>query len=165
MSILESFPPIISKGAKVLILGSMPGEASLKAGQYYAHPQNQFWRIMDALIGAGRDLPYDKRIKLIKNKKIALWESLRFCERPGSLDSAIFNEIPNDFNMLFKSYPSINHVFFNGRKAESAFRKLVLPTLKRTELGFTLLPSSSPAHAGRSFEEKLESWRAILNYL
>lgn len=165
MALVKSFAPLVSPGARILILGSMPGEASLKAHQYYAHPQNQFWKIMERLIGVDRQFPYAKRVRLIQDNNIAMWDVLQYCEREGSLDSAIFNEIANDFNGLIRNHPSIRHVFFNGGKAESAFNKLVKPTLNASDLEFTRLPSTSPAHASRNFEEKCAAWSVILNFL
>jgi hypoxanthine-DNA glycosylase len=89
MSRIQSFPPIVSQRSKLLILGSMPGEASLKAGQYYAHPRNAFWHIMGELFGAGPSLPYQERVAILQSVRIALWDSLQACIRPGSLDASI----------------------------------------------------------------------------
>jgi TDG/mug DNA glycosylase family protein len=162
---IYSFPPVVSRNSKVLILGSMPGEVSLKAHQYYAHPRNAFWRIMGELFGAGPSLPYQERLAVLDSAGIALWDSLRACTRPGSLDSAIRDEEANDFANLFASFPRITHVFFNGAKSEAAFRHHVLPTLGDPEHVFVRLPSSSPAHAGMTFDKKVEHWRAVANAL
>jgi double-stranded uracil-DNA glycosylase len=118
MSRVQSFPPIVSQQSKLLILGSMPGEASLKAGQYYAHPRNAFWHIMGELFGAGPSLPYQERVTILESVGVALWDSLQACIRPGSLDALIKEEVANDFPALFAKYPNITHVFFNGSKAE-----------------------------------------------
>jgi hypoxanthine-DNA glycosylase len=160
-----SFPPVVSRNSKVLVLGSMPGEVSLKAQQYYAYPHNAFWRIMGELLGAGPSLPYQKRLIVLDNAGIALWDSLRACRRPGSLDSAIRDEEANDFATLFASFPKITHVFFNGAKSEAAFRRHVLPTLADPKHVFVRLPSTSPAHAGMTFDKKVEHWRAVVNAL
>lgn len=165
LPVVHSFPPVVSPKSKVLILGSMPGEVSLKAQQYYAYPHNAFWRIMDELCGAGPSLPYQERLAVLDNAGIALWDSLRACTRPGSLDSAIRNEEANDFASLFVSYPKITHVFFNGAKSEAAFRRHVLPTLADPKHVFVRLPSTSPAHAGMTFDKKVERWRAVANAL
>src|SRR4029077_16189116 len=101
MSRVQSFPPIVSQQSKVLILGSMPGEASLKADQYYAHPRNAFWPIMGELFGAGPSLPYQERVALLQSTGVALWDSLQACVRPGSLDASITNEAANDFPGFF----------------------------------------------------------------
>ena len=160
-----SFPLVVSRNSKVLILGSMPGEVSLKAKAYYAHPRNAFWRIMGELCGAGHSLPYEERLAVLDNAGIALWDSLRACTRPGSLDSAIRDEEANDFAALFASFPEITHVFFNGAKSETAFRRSVLPTLSRPKHVFARLPSTSPAHAGMTFDEKVERWRVVTKVL
>lgn len=165
MASVYSFPPVVSRNSKVLILGSMPGEVSLKAAQYYAHPRNAFWRIMGELFGAGLSLPYQERLVVLNGAGIALWDSLRACTRPGSLDSAIRDEEANDFTALFTSFPKITHVFFNGAKSEAAFRRHVLPTLARSQRVFARLPSTSPAHAGMTFDEKVKRWRAVTKAL
>ena len=160
-----SFPPVVSRNSRVLILGSMPGEVSLKAEQYYAHPRNGFWPIMGELFGAGPSLPYQERLAVLDNSGIALWDSLRACTRPGSLDSAIRDEEANDFATLFASFPRITHVFFNGAKSEAAFRLHVLPKLVDPKPAFVRLPSTSPAHAGMTFDKKVERWRDVAKAL
>jgi hypoxanthine-DNA glycosylase len=162
---VHSFPPVVSHNSKVLILGSMPGEASLKAKEYYAHPRNAFWRIMGELFGAGRSLLYQERLVALDSAGIALWDSLRACTRPGSLDSAIRDEQANDIATLLVSFPGITHVFFNGAKSEATFRRHVLPTLADTAPVFVRLPSTSPAHAGMTFDSKIERWRTVANVL
>ena len=165
LPVLFSFPPVVSQNSKVLILGSMPGEVSLKAQQYYAHPRNAFWRVMEELFAAGFSLPYCERLTVLDKAGVALWDSLRACTRPGSLDSAIRNEEANDFAKLFEAYPKITHVFFNGAKSEAAFRRHVLPALHDPKHVFTRLPSTSPAHAGMTFDKKVERWRAVTTAL
>src|SRR5215831_2049300 len=153
MSRVESFPPIVSERSKLLVLGSMPGDVSLKAGQYYAHPRNAFWPIMGALFDAGPSLSYEKRVELLRSVGVALWDSLQACVRPGSLDASITEEVTNDFPTLFAKYPNITRVFFNGSRAETAFRRHALPTLpKDHHIVFTRLPSTSPAHAAMRLE-------------
>ncbi len=162
-----SFPPIARKDAKVLILGSMPGVASLAANQYYAHPRNAFWGIMDALFEAGPDLAYTNRVARLMTQRIAVWDVLKTCVRGGSLDSSIVEEtiVPNDFAEFFAVHRKIEKVCFNGTKAENAFRRYVLPGLTgiKARVEFVRLPSTSPAHAGQSFEKKLAAWRKGLN--
>ena len=166
MSRIESFPPIVSERSKLLILGSMPGEASLKASQYYAHPRNAFWPIMGELFGAEPSLPYEKRIEILKSVDVALWDALQACSRPGSLDAAITEEVANDFPALFARYPSITHVFFNGSKAETAFRRHALPALpKGHHIIFTRLPSTSPAHAAMRQGAKVQAWSVLKKVL
>ena len=165
MSRIKSFPPIVSDNSKVLILGSMPGEASLKAGQYYAHSRNLFWRIMGELFGADPSLPYQKRAVRLQAAGVALWDSLQACTRSGSLDGAISEEEPNDFPAFFAKYPGISHVYFNGSKAETAFRRHALPLLPSTQHGFTRLPSTSPAHATMPLDAKVRAWSVVLKAL
>lgn len=160
---IQSFPPIERTDARILILGSMPGEASLRAGQYYAHPQNLFWRIMGELLGTDPASPYEQRIQALKSARIALWDVLHTCRRKGSLDSAIDNGslAPNDFAGFFRSHPRITRVFFNGAKAEECYRKHVLPRIEIESLEYLRLPSTSPANASITYERKLEAWRAV----
>jgi hypoxanthine-DNA glycosylase len=169
MAEIFSFPPIISPDARVLILGSMPGEMSLRMQQYYAHRQNVFWRIMGDLIGAGRHLEYPVRVELVKSNGIALWESLMSCQRRGSLDSAIDKAtmVPNDFVGLYKAYPGITHVFFNGGTAAQVYRRHVLPRLgmEHVHLIYEQLPSTSPAHASLNYQQKLQAWGKVLEII
>ena len=164
MSLSRGFPPVATAAARVLILGSLPGQASLQAGQYYAHKQNAFWRIMGDLLGAGPALPYAQRLERLGAAGIALWDVIAACERVGSLDSAIVSSsvCANDFPVFFAAHPGIGRVFFNGGAAESGFRRYVLPELSRTDLQLLRLPSTSPAHATRRYAEKLAAWSAIV---
>lgn len=158
-----SFPPIANRLARVLVLGSMPGAASLRAGRYYAYSHNAFWSIMGELFGAGPEVAYEKRILLIKRAGLALWDVMASCVRKGSLDSDIDEAsiVPNDFSAFFDAHPQIRHVFFNGAKAENCFRRYVRPDLPDRGLQFTRLPSTSPAHASLSLQKKLAAWRAV----
>ena len=162
---INSFPPVGNKSDRVVILGSMPGEASLAANQYYAHPQNQFWGIMGELFGATRDLPYAKRLAVLARSGVIMWETLQSCVRVGSLDTAIQDEIPNDFQTFLREYPRVTHLFFNGAKAEHSFKKHVLPALGEHGLILRKLPSTSPAHAGMTLARKLEQWQAVADTL
>lgn len=158
-----SFAPIADAHTRVLILGSMPGERSLQANQYYAHPQNAFWKIMDVLAGAGRHLEYPERIARLLASRIGMWESLESCQRSGSLDSAIIpaSMQPNDFNTFYAAHPQITHVFFNGGTSAAVYKRYVLPQLSAdyAHIVHERLPSTSPAHATLRFEQKLEVWR------
>jgi TDG/mug DNA glycosylase family protein len=156
---IYSFSPIARSDARVLILGSMPGKASLAAHQYYAHPRNLFWKIMGELVGAGPEVPYAQRVQILQDQHIALWDVLQSCTRESSLDTDIKCEVANDFPAFFLAHPQITHVFFNGGKAESAFRKYV--KICSENLIFTRLPSTSPAHASLSFEKKLAAWLRV----
>ncbi len=160
---IQSFPPIETADARILILGSMPGEASLRAGQYYAHPQNLFWRIMGELLGFDPAAPYEQRVRALKAAHVALWDVLHSCRRKGSLDSNIDGGslAPNDLAAFFRSHPKINRVFFNGAKAEECYRRHVLPGIEGDSIEYLRLPSTSPANASISRARKLEAWRAV----
>lgn len=164
MSLLQGFPPVADAGARLLILGSMPGQASLQAARYYAHERNAFWRIMGDLLGAGPELDYPLRLEKLQAAGIALWDVIAACERPGSLDADIVSASvqANDFSAFFAVHRSIDRVFFNGGAAEASFRRQVLPGLKSQPLALFRLPSTSPAHAARSYAEKLAAWSAIV---
>ena len=160
-----SFPPIATRTCRVLVLGSMPGIASLRAGRYYAHPHNAFWPIMGELFGAGPALAYAKRIQLLRRNGLAVWDVMASCIREGSLDADIDGTsiVPNDFQGFFRAHPQVRHVFFNGSKAEECFRRYV--RLADPGLSFTRLPSTSPAHASRTFAQKLAAWRVVAQTL
>ena len=159
----RSFAPIAGRGARVLILGSMPGRKSLEARQYYAHKQNTFWRIVGELLDIDPRSPYAKRVQALKSARIAVWDVLHSCTRAGSLDSSIdrTSETANDFREFFRRHPKISHVFFNGAKAEASFRRHVASGQDAT-IQYARLPSTSPAHAAASYSRKLKAWQAIL---
>jgi hypoxanthine-DNA glycosylase len=156
------FPPVADADATMLILGSMPGKESLKQQQYYAHPQNAFWKVMGELVCARPDLPYPQRLRALTDAHVALWDVLKTCKRQGSLDSDIQNETANDFALFFNSHPHITHVFFNGAKAEQSFNKFVIEKQKLPPLTFQRLPSTSPAHAGMRYTQKLKEWKEAM---
>lgn len=164
MLLVKGFPPVIGPGARLLILGSMPGKASLEAQAYYAHKQNIFWRIMGDLFGAGADLPYQQRLDRLKSSGIALWDVMAACERSGSLDANIVAASirPNDFPGFLAANPGIGRICFNGAAAETSFCRLVLPILPLPSPGLIRLPSTSPAHASLSYADKLAIWAAAL---
>jgi double-stranded uracil-DNA glycosylase len=161
----RGFPAVASADATVLILGSLPGRRSLQLQQYYAHPQNAFWKVIASLFGATSSLPYKDRLKILTAHGIALWDVLAAAERPGSLDSSIVlpSVVPNDFAAFFRAHPRIRRVYFNGQKAQGLFRRYVLPALGAESAGihFECLPSTSPAHAGMTFAKKLDRWTRI----
>lgn len=168
--LLSSFPPLVAPNAAVLILGSMPGQMSLRQQQYYAHPHNHFWRIMGDLVGVSPALPYEERTRRLTRAGVALWDSLKHCERPGSLDASIVaeTEVPNDFATLLAGHPAIGAICFNGQKSEQAFRRHALPGLPDALIAgrdLIRLPSTSPANARLTYEQKLARWRVILDYL
>ena len=160
---IHCFLPVADPAtARILVLGSMPGVASLAAGQYYAHPRNQFWPIMGALFGAHPTLPYADRLTVLRQAGIALWDVLASCERQGSLDAAIDVRTAqaNDFAAFLDAHPLITRVCFNGALAETRFQRDVMPHVRA--LHMTRLPSTSPAHAGMSAADKLSAWRLAL---
>ncbi|AOF80831.1 DNA-deoxyinosine glycosylase [Methyloversatilis sp. RAC08] len=160
---IRCFPPVADPAtARVLILGSMPGKASLDANQYYAHPRNQFWSIMGTLFGAHPALPYAERLAMLTGAGLALWDVLSSCERRGSLDSAIDlrSAQANDFAAFLGRHTGIRRVLFNGALAETCFRRDVMPHVRALDM--LRLPSTSPAHAGLSATDKLHAWRAAL---
>jgi double-stranded uracil-DNA glycosylase len=161
-----SFPPVARADARVLILGTLPGQASLKAQEYYAQPQNAFWPLMGSILGAGRDLPYPERLRRLEANFVALWDVCASAHRPGSLDHKIdgASVAPNDFGSFFEQRPRIERICFNGAMAERLFLKHVAPTLS-AQFHKVRLPSTSPAHAGRSFAQKREAWAAALSDL
>ncbi len=165
MSIIYSFQPIADNHAKILILGSMPGLASLAANQYYAHHRNAFWPIMSQLLQINSVASYEEKITALKSSQIALWDVLRSCQRTGSLDSMIETDTQtiNDFQSFFPEHREITHVFFNGGKAEACFKRHVLPENNSGLLKFTRLPSTSPANARLSFEDKYKIWHEMIH--
>ncbi|MEO8006918.1 MAG: DNA-deoxyinosine glycosylase [Betaproteobacteria bacterium] len=167
ISAVRSFEPIESRFARVLVLGSMPGAASLLAGQYYAYAHNAFWPIMGELFGAGPTLSYPTRILILRRAGVALWDVMASCIRVGSLDADIDEEsiVANDFHTFFAAHPRVKRVFFNGAKAETCFHRYVLPHVSDRGLRFTRLPSTSPAHASLSSLQKLKAWRAVADAL
>jgi len=155
---LRGFPPIIDRRTETLILGSFPGAASLAAGRYYAHPRNQFWRLLGELLGEPlAELEYAERAATVLAHRFGLWDVLGACRRPGSLDADISDARPNDFAPLRGLAPRLQRVLFNGGTAGRFARRFATA-------GFAtaVLPSSSPAHAGRSYAQKLVLWRAAL---
>lgn len=163
--ILRGFPPVDTERARVLVLGSMPGAASLRARQYYAHPQNAFWRIAGDLFGFDPNAPYAVRTEKLAASGVALWDVLVNCARPGSMDSDIEPDtvVCNDFATFFGTHRRIARVFFNGATAERLFLKHVRPRLAPgPEPLYARLPSTSPAYASVPYPEKLRAWRAIV---
>ena len=162
MQKISSFPPIIDKESKILILGSIPGVKSLEMQQYYAHPQNKFWKIIFELFNEKFTTDYDERIKILEKYHVALWDVIDNCERKGSLDSEIRNEEANKIGELILNYPNIKVIFCNGQKS---YKNLLRILSNDFHLPIIALPSTSPAHASLRYEEKLKSWKKVLNYL
>jgi len=162
-----SFDPVVGVRPRALILGSVPGVASLRLRQYYGHPQNGFWKIMGEILGEDlRGMTYARRLKALKRRRVALWDAIARCRRKGSLDSAIVAEQPNAVLALLRNSPSVGAVFFNGRKAQSAFlRRCVNGAGLPSGVDFHCLPSTSPANASIRYADKLRRWRRIADYL
>lgn len=157
---IHSFPPIAAEGCKVLILGSMPSVTSLERHQYYGHKQNDFWPMMFAFFEQPYTDAYSAKQELLIKHGIALWDVLSSCEREGSLDSNIMNEIPNDINGLLVQYPTIEYIIFNGGKAYQSFKKYFPELLVQKQ--WIKMPSTSPAYTLKR-EEKRKKWRKILD--
>ena len=156
---LFSFEPIVDKSSKVLILGTLPGPESLRLGQYYAYTNNQFWVILynvfEETVAAAA---YSKKLSFLHKHEIALWDVFYSAERQGALDAAIKNEVPNDIPGLITAYPNITRILLNGRKAEKTFR-IYCPNIN---INAVYVPSTSPAYAKMSLEDKVRTWRAAL---
>ncbi len=162
---VQGFAPIAGPDARVLVLGSMPGVASLRAGQYYGHPRNAFWPIMAELFVFDAMSPYPLRVAALQQNGIAVWDVLAACVRPGSLDSDIDTDSirVNDFDSFLRAHPGLRRVCFNGAKAHAVFRRQVLPALVVAPgIDMVRLPSTSPAHAGMAFIDKCRQWRQHL---
>ena len=155
---LRGFPPVVAESTHTLILGSFPGEASLAATQYYAHPRNQFWRLLGAVIGEPlHEFDYPPRLEHVLKHGIGVWDVLAACTREGSLDVAIRNATPNDFASFREYAPQLKKVCFNGKTAGR-----FAPVIAEAGYQTLVLPSSSPANAMLSFDQKLRLWREIL---
>jgi hypoxanthine-DNA glycosylase len=160
------FPPVADSNARVLILGSMPGERSLAAGQYYAHPANAFWTIVGGYCGTSRDAPYADRLRAVRARGIALWDVLQRCERQGSLDADIVvaSALPNDFVDFLARHRGIRAVLCNGATSFRLFTQRVAPGLgpRGEQLTVHRLPSTSPAHASLRPAQKRALWLRAL---
>lgn len=164
---VHSFAPVGSPQATRLILGSMPGAASLKASEYYAHPRNAFWTVMEGVVGIPRSLSYLERTSLLQERGFALWDVLHACTRTSSMDSDIIpaTMVANDLASFFSSTPLVRQIYFNGAKAEAIYLKHILSSLDAAhrDIPRRRLPSTSPANARVSMEEKLAAWSVIAN--
>jgi TDG/mug DNA glycosylase family protein len=162
MTLSTGFPPVERADATILILGSLPGQRSIAEQQYYAHPQNAFWRIMQELFGVEGD--YTERCRQLVENRIALWDVLMRSFRPGSMDAHISlgEATPNDFAGFFSRHESVRLVAFNGRKAEQLFGRFVDPLGVADDIRRIALPSTSPAYASLSFSGKVVAWRDAL---
>jgi len=151
-----SFSPIVDENSKILILGTMPGNKSLQLIQYYANPTNQFWKIISLITGGNFNTEYEIKKRVLLKYHIAIWDVLMHCEREGSLDVNISDEVPNDFKIFFSKYPNIKAVFFNGSKAADLFGKYNLASDDRI---YITLPSTSSANTSMTLNKKIEIWK------
>jgi hypoxanthine-DNA glycosylase len=155
--VLQGLPPVIARHTRLVLLGSFPGAASLAAGQYYAHPRNQFWPLLSALLGDDlMALSYARRLQRLRAHGLGLWDVIAECQREGSLDSAIRAARYNDLSSLRRRAPQLVAVAHNGGESARAMR-----TTAALGLAAYRLPSSSPANASWSFERKLATWREV----
>ena len=158
----KSFKPSINNNSKILILGSMPGVKSLEEQQYYAHPQNRFWKVMSVVCNEPKlhEYSYELKLKNLLKNNIALWDTIKSCKREGSLDSDIQDETPNDIKGLLKKYPNIKTICLNGNKSYTAFKKYFPDLLEK----YTCLkmPSTSPANARYSLDTLIQDWAKVL---
>ena len=158
----RAFPPVADAKTRVLILGSLPGEASLAAGRYYAHPRNAFWRLTGAVLEEDlAALPYEARLDRLLARGVGLWDTIETARRHGSLDAAIREAQARDLPALAATLPALRAAAFNGAKSAALGEKM----LAGSGLALIRLPSSSPAHAGMSFERKREAWVGLREFL
>ncbi len=155
------FPAVVDADTRVLILGSLPGEASLAVQQYYGNPRNAFWRLMEGVLDAPLvPLAYEDRLTALLSRGVGLWDVIAEAERPGSLDAAIRDPAANDLVALIDSLPNLRAVAFNGGTAAKLGGRLI-----GARIATLALPSSSPAHAARSFAQKAAAWKAVGDWL
>lgn len=166
--VVRSFPPVIDERSRLIILGSMPGTASLKARQYYGNPRNYMWRILYALFGGGEpDADYGRRLAFALSHGIALWDTIAACVRPGSLDSDIKDARPNDIPGLLRRYPRVAAIACNGSKSHRELLRHFGADPAVASRAVLRLPSTSPIPTPRyrGLEDRLEAWKAILAFL
>lgn len=158
--------PVIGTRPAVLILGSYPGMTSLSRDEYYAQPQNRFWRVMEALLAIDAVLPYQYRVDALKSRHIALWDVIAACSRAGSSDATISSPVANDMPSLLDRNPSIRLVALNGATGAGRWAKRLLPQMKdRDGLTVLVLPSTSAANARYRLAELVEAWRTVTRFL
>jgi hypoxanthine-DNA glycosylase len=154
----RSFPPIVDGRAVALVLGTLPGEESLRRQQYYAHPRNLFWPIVFTLFGDGAVPDYGARLAFVQSSRLALWDVCGLAERVASADATIRAELPNEIPALLDAHPGIRIVAFNGATARRLYDRHFE---RRPSITYLPLPSTSPAHASLGFAAKLEAWRGL----
>jgi hypoxanthine-DNA glycosylase len=162
VTVKVGLPPVARSDARLVILGSLPGDASLGAGQYYAHSANQFWRLLGQAIGEDlKDFDYRARLEVLARRRIGLWDVIASASRRGSLDQAIRGAEHNRIETLLHDFPDLSAIAFNGATAASIGRRMI--GLVGPEIALIDLPSSSPANT-RPFAEKAESWARLAQF-
>jgi hypoxanthine-DNA glycosylase len=158
MGMKESFPPIADESAQVLILGTMPGDESLRRQEYYAHPRNRFWKLIVAIFNETLPMSYVDRKKLLLKHHLAVWDVAEAAEREGSLDSAIVNETPHDLDGFLDRHAKVELICFNGQKSSVLYDKFFI---RKGTVRYMTLPSTSPANAAIGWTALLTQWSAI----
>lgn len=159
MAYKSSFQPIVDAHARVLILGSLPGDLSIRKQEYYAHPQNRFWRLLFQLFQQPETFDYEEKIQFLNNQGIALWDVCKSAYREGSMDTAIQEVEPNAIEQLLQEYPTIEKVIFNGQKALKLYDRQLrrLPHIR-----YEVNPSTSPANASYNMDKLKDAWKNLL---
>ena len=158
----SSFPPVVARDTRVLVLGSLPGEKSLALQRYYAHPQNRFWHLIGKAIGTELEpLDYADRLQALLAAKVGLWDTIASAQRSGSLDAAIRAAEHNPLAELAASLPELRAVAFNGNTSA----RIGMPQLAHADVALIPLPSSSPAHASMRLAEKEKLWDQLRDFL
>ncbi|MBS1369474.1 MAG: DNA-deoxyinosine glycosylase [Lentisphaeria bacterium] len=161
----RSFPPMAGENPRVLILGSLPGEESLRQQQYYAYRHNAFWRIMGGLLGFDHTIPYEERLAALRKAGVALWDTIGAGRRKGSLDTQIRDIEPNPVAELLAKHPTIRFIGCNGGKAFEQLKRSAPELFEEASLTIVRLPSTSPAAAAMRFEQKRDAWKAVAEFL
>lgn len=160
LTLVKSFVPIVNRDSRVLILGSMPGVESLVKGEYYGNARNHFWKIIYQLFDSELETTYEQKLRFLLSKGLALWDVIDHCDREGSLDSNINNEVANDFDTFFAKYPNIRFVVFNGAKAFETYKKHI-GFDDKNGIVFKQLPSTSSANT-QKYDSKLKQWSILI---
>lgn len=159
-------PPLIDKASRVLILGTLPGDESLRRQQYYGHPRNHFWPMLGAVFSEAIDEDYANRQSFLARRRLAIWDVLNSAERPGSLDTAIRSAVANDFSKLFDEHGALRAIVFNGQKAAALFRRHIINAngFPRGDIALIVCPSTSPAYV-MALHKKTDAWRKAFSDL
>jgi TDG/mug DNA glycosylase family protein len=162
---LSGLAPVVDAQSRILILGTFPSQLSLKRGEYYANPQNQFWKIMENLFEIPAHSPYHERIRELQSEHIALWDVIRTCRRTGSSDAAIIDDEPNDLPGFLEHHPQLRYILLNGKRGFPWIRRFVKADQLPHHLVIECLPSTSPANARYTLEEKIRKWQILKDFV